>query len=48
MSCIDLIFWTNKSVISNHGVDWSLAEWLSVGLRIKWLWVQVPLQSLKN
>ena len=25
----------------------SLAEWLSVRLRTKWLWVQVPLLSLK-
>ena len=25
----------------------SLAKWLSVRLRIKWLWVRVPLQSLK-
>ena len=25
----------------------SLAKWLSVSLRTKWLWVQVPLQSLK-
>ena len=24
----------------------SFAEWLSVGLRTKWLWVRVPLQSL--
>ena len=24
----------------------SLAKWLSVRLRIKWLWVRVPLQSL--
>ena len=26
----------------------SLAKWLSVRLRTKWLWVQVPLQSLKK
>ena len=26
----------------------SLAKWLSVRLRIKWLWVRVPLQSLKS
>ena len=25
----------------------SLAKWLSFRLRIKWLWVQVPFQSLK-
>ena len=25
----------------------SLAKWLSVRLRIKWLWVRIPLQSLK-
>ena len=25
----------------------SLAKWLSVRLRTKWLWVRVPLQSLK-
>ena len=25
----------------------SLAKWLSVRLRSKWLWVRVPLQSLK-
>ena len=25
----------------------SLAKWLSVRLRIKWLWVRVPLQSLQ-
>ena len=25
----------------------SLAEWLSVHLRTKWLWVRIPLQSLK-
>ena len=25
----------------------SLAKWLSVCLRIKWLWVRIPLQSLK-
>ena len=29
----------------NHLV--SLAKWLSVRLRTKWLWVRVPLQSLK-
>ena len=29
----------------NHLV--SLAKWLSVHLQTKWLWVQVPLQSLK-
>ena len=32
------------------GLIWSdsisLTEWMSVRLRIKWLWVQVPLQSL--
>ena len=26
MSCIDLIFWTNQSVISNHGVDFSIFD----------------------
>ena len=26
MSCIDLIFWTNQSVISNHGVDVSIFD----------------------
>ena len=26
MSCIDLIFCTNKNVISNHGVDVSIFE----------------------
>ena len=26
----------------------SLAKWLSVRLRTKWLWVRVPLQSLKH
>ena len=26
----------------------SLAKWLSVRLRTKWLWVRVPLQSLNN
>ena len=25
----------------------SLAKWLSVRLRIKWMWVRVPLQSVK-
>ena len=25
----------------------SLAKWLSVRLRIKWLWIRIPLQSLK-
>ena len=30
----------------NHLV--SLAKWLSVRLRTKWLWVRVPLQSLKR
>ena len=25
----------------------SLTKWLSVRLQTKWLWVQVPLQSLK-
>ena len=25
-----------------------LAKWLSVRLRTKWLWVRIPLQSLKN
>ena len=26
----------------------NLAKWLSVRLRTKWLWVRIPLQSLKN
>ena len=26
----------------------SLAKWLSVRLRTKWLWVRIPLQSLKT
>ena len=26
----------------------SLAKWLSVRLRLKWLWIRVPLQSLKK
>ena len=26
----------------------SLTKWLSVRLRTKWLWVRVPLQSLKR
>ena len=25
-----------------------LSKWLSVGLRTKWLWIRVPLQSLAN
>ena len=33
--------WTTETSIE------SLAKWLSVHLRTKWLWVRVPLQSLK-
>ena len=35
-----------KPIQLNHLA--SLAKWLSVHLRNKWLWVQVPVQSLKT
>ena len=49
--------WHDKNIQSNGPYRWvlttqlnhlaSLAKWLSVRLRIKWLWVRIPLQSLK-
>ena len=38
---------SGDSLVDNMKKMASLAKWLSVRLRIKWLWVRVPLQSLK-
>ena len=50
--------WHEKNIQSNAPYRWvlttqlnhlaSLAKWLSVRLRMKWLWVRVPLQSLNH
>ena len=37
-----------KSCLKLRSCLASLAKWLSVGLRTEWLWVRVPLQSLKK
>ena len=38
----------NSSIAEKLMRQISLAKWLSVRLRSKWLWVRVPLQSLKE
>ena len=38
--------WTHKQLVCKRTA--SLAKWLSVHLGTKWLWVWVPLQSLKT
>ena len=43
-----LIMSRTRFRVNPHSIVASLAKWLSVRLRIKWLWVRVPLQSLRN
>ena len=37
-----------KRTLNHVTIQASLAKWLSVRLRTKWLWVRIPLLSLKT
>ena len=39
---------TTTYFVNEHKKLVSLAKWLSVRLQARWLWVRIPLQSLKN
>ena len=43
-----VVAWMSRKSLLETGVISSLAKWLSVCLQTKWLWIQIPLQSLKT
>ena len=45
MSCIDLVFCTNQSVISNHGVDVSIFDKCHYNIFYGRINIRVPLPS---
>ena len=42
-----IVAWMSRNSLLQEGAKSSLAKWLSVSLRTKWMWARVQLQSLK-